>query len=451
MFITFPSALRRQGLDADVRTLLHLYKLMSCGLVSNLGELYSFGERLVVKQPRQKGPYTVAFFAHFLGIHIQPGQALDEAVILSDVFYNWRLEHAPGRMPSAQLVSEFLDSVLNQSPDLKSLAATLADLLPNPPIAEVPFLPSGDEQDTADTDYSDLDLEEIVKRMTQIAEEQTEAHSGGQKYIGNRGSSPYGHNGRSSSGIRVGGESAHLTARMVLSDPRYFPLDMNALLSDSNMDAALAALKGIAEHSSRLELDLDETIRQGARRGGLILPHLKDEEDERLHVMLFIDNGGYSMDPYVPSVRNLFQKMKTRYGHDLRIFYFHNILGATVHKDQTRTKEAVMLESLLKEGRHHSVFIVGDASMAPNELHGYGARKSGFDYLREMAAAFPRLAWLNPVREGVWSITETIRDIRTVARMFPLTPRGIERAVTYLNQFSARNTEQPGHAFLPVL
>jgi len=51
-----------------------------------------------------------------------------------------------------------------------------------------------------------------------------------------------------------------------------------------------------------------------------------------------------------------------------------------------------------------------------------------------MAEAFPRLVWLNPVREGAWGRTETLDDIRTVIRMFPLTPRGIEKSVAYLNR-----------------
>src|ERR1019366_5228435 len=109
--------------------------------------------------------------------------------------------------------------------------------------------------------------------------------------------------------------------------------------------------------------------------------------------------------------------------------------------DQSRVKDAVTVERLLKEGRHNSIFIVGDASMGPYELHGEWTGKSGFEYLCDMAAAFPRLAWLNPVSEGAWGYTETIDDIRTVVRMFALTPGGIEKAVRYLNQSSARKTE----------
>src|SRR5262249_47931896 len=158
------------------------------------------------------------------------------------------------------------------------------------------------------------------------------------------------------------------------------------------------------------------------------------QEDEQLNVMLFIDNGGFSMDPHIPVVRALFQKMKTRFDHDLRIFYFHNIIDPVVHTDQSRTREPVEIQNLLRESKHQRVFIVGDASMAPYELHGAWLGKSGFDLLRDMSDAFPRLVWLNPVAPGAWGRTETIDDIRTVVKMFPLTPRGIEKAVAHLNR-----------------
>jgi uncharacterized protein with von Willebrand factor type A (vWA) domain len=411
---------------------------MSRGLVKNLGGLYSFGERIVVKDPREKGPYTVAFFAHFLDIHIAPGQTLDDAVIRSDAFTTWRRENAPGRTSSPQLVDEFLESVLNRTPDIKGLAEAIKQQRGSSPDINVPFFEPDETSPDVDVDHSDKDLDELIRKMQEIAEQQNEAHRGGRKWVGTGGTSPYGHAGRSSNGIRVGGRSAHLSARLVLNDPRFFPLNMNAILSDNNIDAAFAALKGVEEHSSHLELDLDETIRVGARRGGLFIPHLTRKDDEQLNVMLFIDNGGFSMDPYIPVVRALFQKMKTRFDHDLRIFYFHNIIDSTVHSDQARQSEPIPLESLLREGKHQRVFMVGDASMAPYELHGSWMGTSGFDLLHEMAAAFPRMVWLNPVREGSWGLVETIDDIRTVVKMFPLTPRGIEKAVTYLNQVSER-------------
>jgi uncharacterized protein with von Willebrand factor type A (vWA) domain len=165
-------------------------------------------------------------------------------------------------------------------------------------------------------------------------------------------------------------------------------------------------------------------------------------EEDRLNVMLFIDNGGFSMDVHIPVVRTLFKKMKTRFTRDLRTFYFHNIIEDYVWADVARVREPVRVESLLKEGMHHSVFILGDASMAPYELHSSAYGKSGFDYLKDMTDAFPKTAWLNPVRESAWYGIETIGDIRSIVEMFPLTPRGIERAVRHMNRNSARRIEE---------
>ena len=327
-----------------------------------------------------------------------------------------------------------MEYVFAMSPDREGVVAMEEQLTRLLRRIDVSFARSDEGVLDINTNHLDKGLAELLRKMRKIAEEQREAHSGGSKYIGTRGTSPYGHNGRSLGGIRVGGRSAHLSARMVLNDPRYFPLDMNALLGDNNIDAALSALKGVAERSSHLELDVEETIRVGAKRRGLFIPQLKTENEDHFKIMLFIDNGGFSMDPYVYTVRTLFQKMKTRFSHDLRIYYFHNIISGVVYEDQGRVKDGVTVESLLKEGRHNSIFIVGDASMSPSELHGGWTGKSGFEYLCAMAAAFPRLAWLNPVSEGAWGHTETIEDIRTVVRMFALTPRGIEKAVRYLNQ-----------------
>ncbi|HWP85622.1 MAG TPA: hypothetical protein VNN17_10560 [Terriglobia bacterium] len=434
MFAGFPAELRKNGLHADARTIAQLYTLMSRGLIRDLGSLYSCAERLVVKDPRQRGPYTVAFFSHFLDIPILPGQSLEEAVLRSDTFYHWRLAQAPGRQPTPELIDEFLERIFRRKPDVSQPAPVPGGPGLNTEGIEVPFSEGEAAADEFLTDHSDKDLEELLRRMREIAEQQQEAHRGGAKYIGTGGTSPYGHDGRSAAGIRVGGRSAFLSARVVLGNPRYFPVDLNAVLSDDNVDAALAALKGVAERHSELTLDIDETIRKGADRGGLFLPQLTQREEETLNVMLFIDNGGFSMDVHIPVVRALFRKMKTRFAHDLRIFYFHNVIRETVFADEARSKEPVSLESLLREGKHHRVFIVGDASMAPYELHGHGWGKSGYECLRQMAAAFPKIAWLNPIRDGSWYGTQTVEDIRSIIPMFPLTPRGIEKAVHHLNR-----------------
>ena len=115
-------------------------------------------------------------------------------------------------------------------------------------------------------------------------------------------------------------------ARAVFDDSRYFPVDRDSRLSDDTIDATLASLKGTIEESAEEKLDIDLTINSGLKRGGIFLPEMKDMIDEKMQIILLIDNGGYSMDPYINVVQKLFKKMKTRFAHDLKVFYFHNMV-----------------------------------------------------------------------------------------------------------------------------
>ena len=49
--------------------------------------------------------------------------------------------------------------------------------------------------------------------------------------------------------IRVGGSGGGKMARKVMGDANFFPVDLDAILNDNNIDAALASLKGIMEES----------------------------------------------------------------------------------------------------------------------------------------------------------------------------------------------------------
>ena len=84
------------------------------------------------------------------------------------------------------------------------------------------------------------------------------------------GAAPDGGNGPDSGaakgGIRVSGKGGGRMARSVFDDPRYFPVDMDARLRDDNIDAALAALKGVFEESAQSELDVPNTIKSGLKR-----------------------------------------------------------------------------------------------------------------------------------------------------------------------------------------
>ena len=63
----------------------------------------------------------------------------------------------------------------------------------------------------------------------------------------------------------------------------------------------------------------------------------KEKVEQKVKVMLFIDNGGWSMSPYVRTVTKLFSKMKRRFAHDLKTYYYHNSIYGGAFKNAART------------------------------------------------------------------------------------------------------------------
>jgi uncharacterized protein with von Willebrand factor type A (vWA) domain len=92
---------------------------------------------------------------------------------------------------------------------------------------------------------------------------------------------------------------------------------------------------------------------------------------------------------------------------------------------------------LRRFGPDYKVVFVGDAAMSPYEVGFAGGAvehnnaESGATWLERVAAAWPRVAWLNPTPEAEWNYTQSIGMIRTAmaGRMYPLTLDGLERAM----------------------
>jgi len=436
MLETLPDKLREYKLHADVRTLLLLRKSMTKGLVKTLGDMYNVLKGIVVKEPDMMGPFTRAFYDYFLNIDIQNGETLNDAILRSGTFRKWRDDLKERTqdfdLDDDQLVNRFLDKVHLTTYDIKKIISG-KDIFDN----DDPDLVDGDDGDDLEgqtrrhldrmTDYSDLSLEELMERLKKIAEQQNSKHSGGSHWIGTGGISPFGHGGAAKDGIRIGGSGGGKMARKVLNDRKYFPVDKDAIINDNNVDAALASLKGITEESAHEKLDIEDTINKGLKRGGLFIPELKNEMSEKLQVILLIDNGGYSMDPFVATIQELFKKMKTRFAHDLETYYFHNTIYDHVYSDSRRYKP-VSIEKVLSKNKDYRVFIIGDASMAPYELNSVSLRT-----YKKLKKKFKKTVWLNPEPERYWHHTFTISLIKQMIDMYPLTPRGIEDAVRDMN------------------
>ncbi|RJP71245.1 MAG: hypothetical protein C4532_07990 [Candidatus Abyssobacteria bacterium SURF_17] len=450
MFTSFPETLRKYGLQADVRTIGELYHCMSRGLVSSLGDLFDTGKLLIVKGKRDIAPYTLAFFNYFLGVETEGARTLDEAIRQSVSFNTWleafreQAEKSQWDFDESELVERFLDDVLRSS-SVEEIARKLSgeDIFANDdPNQEDLGGGVGGRSPFADAlaDYRNLDIDEILRRMEQVAKQQKGPHSGGSHWIGTDGISPYGHSGRGLGGVRIGGAGRGKSARKVLGDPEYYPVMLDKVLTDDTIDVALASLKKIADSTVEFKLDIEKTIEEGVKRAGVFIPYLKPITEDRVQVMLFIDNGGYSMRPYAKTVTSLFLKMRRRFTHDLKIFFFHNSIYDRVYRDEFRRDPAPLVR-IMKEDAAHRVFIVGDADMAPHELLArYGAIEPreecelpSIEYLRKIAERFPRTVWLNPIPPRSWPFT-TADYVMRVTKMFHLTPHGIAQSIEYMNR-----------------
>jgi uncharacterized protein with von Willebrand factor type A (vWA) domain len=437
MFSSLPQYLREQKLLGDVRTLLLLKKSMERGLINTLGDLYLVLKGLVTTAPKEIGPFTVAFYQYFLDIHIQPGESLDMAVSRSEAFQKWKNKLELGEEVEEEtdvkaLVEQFLNEVHLTTYDIRKILSG-SDILqnddPNRPDTEGPDDEPAERLDRM-ADYSNLSLEELLERMRKVMEQQRRKHSGGDHWVGTGGISPYGHSGAAQGGIRVGGQGGGKMARKVMADPHFFPVDTKVTLSDNNIDVALSYLKGIEEESVEQYLDVPETISEGVKEGGLFLPQIREKVDQKVQVLLLIDNGGWSMSPYIASVTKLFSKMKRRFAHDLKTYYYHNTLYGGAYSNPARIYTSFeSMDKICSLNNNYAVFIIGDADMAPYEL-----TPESLANWQQLVERFPRVVWLNPMSLRYWAGSYTVNILRQVFEMYPLSPWGIEKGVGFMNK-----------------
>ncbi|MCB1036130.1 MAG: hypothetical protein KDD47_20070, partial [Acidobacteria bacterium] len=256
------------------------------------------------------------------------------------------------------------------------------------------------------------------------------------------GNSPFGHSGNARGGVRVFGRSGNRSALKVVGERRYVDYSSEASLRGENLRQALATLRNLVPAGPRDQLDIDETIDASARNGGEIDLIFKRSLLDRIEVVLLIDNGGYSMVPHVDLTRLLFSKVKDRFRR-ASTYFFHNTIYGSVFRDPMR-RQRLATQELLRRKRETRLLILGDAAMAPEELHlPHGAiswdaedLESSLTWLERLRERFPRSVWLNPVAKEEWPETYGYSTIAAIGQVFPmedLTLGGIKRAVDLLN------------------
>ncbi len=393
MFVHFFYMLRDKGIPVSPTSFLRLQKALGMGLVRSLEDFYIAARSLLVKSERYFDVYDQTFAAAFQGVtQIDPTE-VELTELAKALLSEWLKD--PGAMAEALGVPE--------------------------------------------EELKEMTPEELLQYFLERLKEQTEAHHGGNYWIGTGGTSPVGHSGEHPGGMRVGGASQNKSAIKVAMERRYRDYSQTGPITASQIGEALKRLKHLSPSGPQDIVNVDKTIYQTMRNAGEIEIVFDRRLADRLKVKLFIDNGGWSMDPYVELVQVLFHYAQFQF-KELEIYYFHNTIYKNVWQDPERHKKPVLIEDFMKSDPETRLVIVGDASMAPYELMNHNGAiyinqnylQPSVEYLKILAKAFRHTVWLNPVAQVDWSYTWTIKSIEKIFPMFELSLDGLEKAVRQL-------------------
>lgn len=285
-------------------------------------------------------------------------------------------------------------------------------------------------------------LEKLMEEFEKRLQEQHKRHQGGNRMVGTGGTSPYGAYGANPEGVRLAGPSRNKTAVKVWEKREFKNLDDSLELGTRNLQVALRRLRRFARQGAEEELDINDTIKSTAHKGGLLDIKLVPERKNRVKVLIFFDVGG-SMDPYVEVCEALFSAARSEFKH-LHYFYFHNFIYESVWQDNNRrwSERLPLWDIIHKYGSDYRVIFVGDASMSPYEVLSVGGsvehfnEEAGAVWMQRLTQHFQKVVWLNPESERAWQHTHSISHIKKLLdeRMYPLTLEGLEAASRYLSK-----------------
>lgn len=393
MFTGFFYLLKQVGIPVSPTSFLRLQKALSMGLITSLDDFYTDARCILIKNERYFDLYDQVFAHYFKGADLKEPEEIELTEIARSMLEQWLKN--PRELAEALGIDE--DSLSKLSP------------------------------------------EELLQYFLDRLKEQTEEHHGGSKWIGTGGTSPVGHSGYHPGGMRVGGKSRNKSAVKVAMDRRYKDYSQEGPLTQSQIGEALKRLRNMVPVGPKDVVNIDETIYQTMKKGGEIEIVFDRSLKDRLKVILAIDNGGWSMEPYVNLVQTLFNHARAQF-KDIKTFFFHNTIYDYLWEDPARFRKPFKVDDLARLDPETRFIIVGDASMAPYELTATDGsihieeRSSLPSYrrLQFIAETFPYAIWLNPKMESEWPYTHTINAIRNIFPMFELTIDGLEKAVSYM-------------------
>jgi uncharacterized protein with von Willebrand factor type A (vWA) domain len=392
VFIGLFERLRSSGVPVSLRELLDLHAALEQGLAfADLEELHALARALLVKDERHFDRFDRAF-----------GQWLAAQEVI-------------GEGLRAEVPPEWLQRAVQRqlSDEEKALIESLGGL--------------------------DKLLEAFRERLA----EQKDKHSGGNRWIGTGGSSPFGAHGYHPEGIRLGSQSAgHRRAVKVWEQRSFRDLDDSVELNTRSIKLALRRLRRFAREGAATELDLDGTLAGTARNAGLLDIQLRPERHNAVKVLLLLDIGG-SMDDHVRVCEELFSAARSEFKH-IEHYYFHNCVYESLWRSNARrrserTPTFDLIHRLPPDWR---LVIVGDAAMAPYEItHVHGSvehdnAEAGAAWLQRLFAHFRRAVWINPLPRPAWDYTVSVGLVRQLIeqRMYPMSLRGLDEAIRALSR-----------------
>jgi uncharacterized protein len=393
MFTSFFYLLRQVGIPVSPTSFLRLQKALQMGLITSLDDFYTAARSILVKSERHFDLYDQVFAHRFEGAELKEPEEFELSQVAQAMLEEW-LKDPEGVADALGMDKEALNK---------------------------------------------LSPEELLQYFLDRLKEQTEAHHGGSKWIGTGGTSPVGHSGYHPGGMRVGGMSRNKSAVKVAMDRRYRDYSQEGPLTQAQIGEALKRLRNMVPTGPKDVVNVDETIYQTMKNAGEIEIIFERSLKDRLKVILAIDNGGWSMDPYIEMVQTLFNYARAQF-KEVKTFFFHNTIYDHIWEDPPRFKKPVRVEDLARRDPETRFIIVGDASMAPYELMATDgsihieerSTLPSHERLRFIADTFRHSVWLNPKMAAEWPYTRTINMIREIFPMFELTLDGLEKAVSYL-------------------
>ena len=393
MFLKFFYTLKEIGIPVSPTSFLTLQKALHRGIINSLDDFYTCARSILVKSERYFDLYDQVFAHHFDGIPLPENDGFEMDEMARGMLEEWLKN--PKALADALGVNE--DELKKMSP------------------------------------------EELIDYFKKRLKDQDGEHHGGYKWIGTGGYSPVGHSGYHPGGMRVGGESRNKSAVKVANERRYKDYSTAGPLTQAKIGEALKRLRNMIPAGPRDTINIDETIRETLRNAGAIELVFDRALKDRLKVILLIDNGGWSMDPYINVVQTLFDYAGAQF-KEVKTYFFHNTIYDYVWEDPARYKKPKNIMEFSRRDPETRLVIVGDASMAPYELMAHDGsihitKRSGrpsMEQLNFLAETFPHSVWLNPVSESMWGYTHTIMAISKIFSMYGLSLDGLEDAVTRL-------------------